>query len=121
MSVRAQTDPSAAHAAIAAAAALGTLAEVARRLPRTVPAKLARVKAAPSALAGFIDERAHARMCAAADRALVCTAPTVSARALLASAFRDRDGALGHHRKQSGPAGSARAPIRWGRRGRPRR
>ena len=105
VSVRAQTDPSAAHAAIAAAAALGTLAEVARRLPRTVPARLARLKAAPSALAGFIDERAHARMCAAADRALVCTAPTVSARALLASAFRDRDGALGHHRKQSGPAG----------------
>ncbi|ACO61910.1 predicted protein [Micromonas commoda] len=105
VSIRAQTDPSAAHAAIAAAAALGTLAEVARRLPRTVPAKLARVKAAPSALAGFIDERAHARMCAAADRALVCTAPTVSARALLASAFRDRDGALGHHRKQSGPVG----------------
>ena len=118
MSIRAQTDPSAAHAAIAAAAALGILAEVADRAARTVPAKLARVKAAPSALAGFIDERAHARMCAAADRALVCTAPTVSARALLASAFRDRDGALGHHRKQSGsvgvgapdPRGSARTP-----------
>ena len=97
MSVGAQTDPSAAHAAIAAAAALGTLAEVARRLPRTVPAKLARVKSAPSALAGFIDERAHARMCAAADRALVCTAPTVSA----ARAARVR---------VSGPRRSARAP-----------
>ena len=101
VSMRAQTNMSAGHAAIAAAAALGTLAEVARRLPHTVPGRLARIKNAPAALAGFLDERTHARMCAAADRTLVCTAPVPSTRALLASAFKDRDGATGHHRKQS--------------------
>ena len=101
VSMRAQTDMSAGHAAIAAAAALGTLAEVARRLPHTVPGRLARIKNAPAALAGFLDERTHARMCTAADRTLVCTAPVPSTRALLASAFKDRDGATGHHRKQS--------------------
>ena len=101
VSMRAHTDMSAGHAAIAAAAALGTLAEVARRLPHTVPGRLARIKNAPAALAGFLDERTHARMCTAADRTLVCTAPVPSTRALLASAFKDRDGATGHHRKQS--------------------